>query len=181
MWINRFIELKTKTLVRCRVSLRASTMCPCSAMAFSAPRNAVLSPSVVMWLMIMGSRSLRNSRQISSTVWSSLPIGFWQSRVAAHSLRCSAQISPLFLLLHSLFLGYVFRDGVGRLCCWLEGVPIPGPVQGIVVPVVTLHRYWCIPGITATLHNVLQVSSHSSQIILNHLDYHGPHFVGIVL
>nr|XP_022309198.1 uncharacterized protein LOC111114936 [Crassostrea virginica] len=48
------------------------------------------------------------------------------------------------------------RDGVGRLCCWLEGVPIPGPVQGIVVPAVTLHRCWCIPRITATLHNVLQ-------------------------
>ena len=78
-------------------------------------------------------------------------------------------------------LGYVFRDGVGRLGCWLEGVPIPGPVQGIVVPAVTLDRYCRIPQITAPLHNVLQVSSLSSQVILNHLDYHGPHFVDIAL
>ena len=35
---------------------------------------------------------------------------------------------------------YVFRDGVGRLCCWLEGVPILGPVQEIVVPAIALHR-----------------------------------------
>ena len=49
----------------------------CSAMAFSAPRNAVLSPSVVMWLIMLGSESLRNSLQISSTAWSSLLSRFW--------------------------------------------------------------------------------------------------------
>ena len=70
---------------------------------------------------------------------------------------------PLFLVSGGttsdfLNLCYILSCGIGRLCCWLKGVPNPGPVQGIVVPAVTLDRYGCIPRITATLHNVLIVS-----------------------
>ena len=80
-----------------------------------------------------------------------------------------------------LILCYIFSDGVGGLCCRLEGVPIPRPVQWVVVAAITLDRYWCISGITAALDNVLQVSSLPFEVLLNHLDYHGSHFVGIVL
>ena len=69
--------------------------------------------------------------------------------------------SSLFLVIQPMIFQICvtfFSYSIGRLCCWLEGVPNPGPVQGIVVPAVTLDRYWCIPRITATLHNVLIVS-----------------------
>ena len=74
-----------------------------------------------------------------------------------------------------IFLCYIFRDGLGGLCCWLEGVPI---VQGIVVPAVTLERY------PLDNRNTPQCPSGELspfQVLLNHLDYHGPDFVGIVL
>ena len=36
----------------------------------------------------------------------------------------------------------VLRDVLGRLCYQLVGVPTPGLVQEIVVPAVTLDRYY---------------------------------------
>ena len=94
--------------------------------------------------------------------------------MAAHLPGCSAVISPVSFAAQLfsddasndfLILRYNFSNGIGRLCCWLEGVLIPGPVQQTVVPTVTLGGYWCIAWITATLHNVIQVNFLSSQVI----------------
>ena len=83
-------------------SAASSTTCPRSDMTFSASMNAVLSPSVLIWQMMgWGAPHL----------WGILcrfppqPVGLWVGQgVAAHSPKCSTQLSPLFLLLHSQFL-----------------------------------------------------------------------------
>lgn len=68
------------------------------------PREAALSPSVVICLTYVGSGSLRNSWQISSVARSSLLMGLSIIRVAVHFPGWSGHVFLITLSWHSLFL-----------------------------------------------------------------------------
>lgn len=92
------------------VSLMASTVCPYPKIAHCTPQNAALFLSVVIWLMSVGSPSVRNSLHISSVAWCLQPMGAFMVEDAEHFSGCFGHLLPFVTLTTELvFVGFILQ------------------------------------------------------------------------
>lgn len=77
--------------------------------------------------------------------------------------------------------GKIFAYGVSTLCCRLEWIPVPRPVQWVVIAAVTFNWYGCEAWVSAVFQSVLKVRSFPSHIFFYHLHHPGTNLTPIAL